>query len=132
MNGSKFDLLTLWSGPLSATYFHKRSHKSSRKIKVGDIWHQTGIIMVHVRGTLSPHVRRLPIKSMWRRPKIRVLWPTPRRMLTDSRMRQSVSRVVMRRSNFYTRWGGKETLISIYSKKQEGEGADRRSPGHIH
>lgn len=80
--------------------FHKWSHKSSRKIKVGDIWHQAGIIMVYVRGALSPHVRRLPIKSMWRRPKIRVLWPTPRRMLTNSRMRQSMPRMMMRWSNF--------------------------------
>lgn len=93
-------------GPISSTYFYKRSHQSSRKIKVGNVWHQTGIIMVHVRGALSPHVRRLPVKSMWGRPEIRVLWPSPGRMLADSRMRQSVTRVMMRRSNFCTEWEG--------------------------
>lgn len=82
------------------TYFDKWSHQPSRKIEVGNVGHQTGIIVVHVRGPLAPHVRGLPVKSVWRRPKIRVLWPSPGRMLADSRMRQSVTRMMMRRSNF--------------------------------
>ncbi|KAI1230586.1 hypothetical protein IHE44_0010053 [Lamprotornis superbus] len=42
--------------PIATTYFDKWSHQSSRKIKVGNIWHQTGIIVVHVRRPLAPHV----------------------------------------------------------------------------
>lgn len=80
--------------------FDKWSHQASRKIEVGNIWHQAGIIVVHVRGPLAPHVRGLPVKSMWGRPKIRVLWPSPGWMLADTRMRQSVTRMMMRRSNF--------------------------------
>lgn len=80
--------------------FDKWSHQASRKIKVRNIWHQAGIIVVHVRGPLAPHVRGLPVKSMWGRPKIRVLWPSPGRMFADTRMRQSVTRMMMRRSNF--------------------------------
>lgn len=56
--------------------------------------------MVHVRRPLAPHVRGLPVKSVRWRPKIRVLWPSPGRMLADARMRQSVTRMMMRRSNF--------------------------------
>lgn len=98
--------ISIESGPIPSTYFYKRGHQSSRKIEVGNIWHQAGIVVVHVRGALSPHVRRLPIKSMWGRPKIRVLRPPPGRMLADSRMRQPVPRVVMRRSDFCTEWEG--------------------------
>lgn len=94
------DLLTPPVNPIASTYFDKWSHQSCRKVEVGNIWHQTGIIVVHVRGPLAPHVRGLPVKSMWGRPKIRVLWPSPGRMLADSRMRQSVTRMMMRRSNF--------------------------------
>lgn len=80
--------------------FHERSHQSGRKIKVGNVWHQAGVIVIHVRGPLAPHVGGLPVKSVRGRPKIRVLWPSPGRMLADSRMRQSVTRVMVRRSNF--------------------------------
>lgn len=80
--------------------FYKWSHQSSRKIKVGNIWHQTGIVVVHVRGALAPHVRRLPVKAMRGRPEIRVLRPSPGRVLADARMRQSVPRMMMRRSDF--------------------------------
>lgn len=90
--------------------FDKWSHQASRKIKVRNIWHQAGIIVVHVRGPLAPHVRGLPVKSMWGRPKIRVLWPSPGRMFADTRMRQSVTRMMMRRSNF-CRVGGLKCFI---------------------
>lgn len=72
--------------------------------------------MVHVRGPLSPHVRRLPVKSMRGRPEIWVLWPPPGRMLADSRMRQSMTRVVMRRSNF-CRVGGLKHFIQLQRKE---------------
>lgn len=72
--------------------------------------------MVHMRGPLSPHVRRLPVKSMRGRPEIRVLWPSPGRMLADSRMRQSVTRVMMRRSDF-CRVEGLKHFISLWRKE---------------
>lgn len=78
----------------------KWSHQPGGKIKVRNVWHQAGIVVVHVGRPLAPHVRGLPVKSVGGRPKIGVLWPSPGRMLADSRMRQSVTRMMMRRSNF--------------------------------
>lgn len=56
-----------------------------------------------MRRPLPAHVRWLSIKAMGRRSKVRMLWPTPRRVLTYSRMWHAVPRMVVRWSNFWKR-----------------------------
>lgn len=55
--------------------------------------------MVDVRWALSPHVGRLAIEAVGRRAKVRVLGPSPRRVLIDPRVWHAVARVVMRGSH---------------------------------
>lgn len=56
--------------------------------------------MVDVRRALSPHVRGLPVEAVGRRAEVRVLGPTPRRVLVDPRVRHAVAGVVVRGSHF--------------------------------
>lgn len=57
--------------------------------------------MVNVRWPLPAHVRWLSVEAMGRRSKVRMLWPTPRRVFTYTRMWHAVPRVMVRRSNFW-------------------------------
>lgn len=90
------DVLGVQGLVLMVFQFHKWRHEAGREVKVGDVWHQAGIIVVDVWGALPAHVRRLPIKSMWRRPEVWVLRPSPGRVLADSRVWHTMPRVVMR------------------------------------
>lgn len=55
--------------------------------------------MVDVRWALSPHVGGLAIEAVGRRAKVRVLGPSPRRVLIDPRVWHAVARMVMRGSH---------------------------------
>lgn len=55
--------------------------------------------MVDVGRALPPHVGGLPIEAVGRRAEVRVLGPTPGRVLVDPRMRHAVARVVVRGSH---------------------------------
>lgn len=79
---------------------HEGGHQPSRQIEVGHVGDQTGVIMVDVGRTLSPHVGGLPIEAVGRRAKVRVLGTPPGRVLIDPRMWHAVSRVVVRGSHF--------------------------------
>lgn len=55
--------------------------------------------MVDVRWALSPHVGGLAVEAVGRRTKVRVLGPSPGRVLIDARVRHAVAGVVMRGSH---------------------------------
>lgn len=79
---------------------HEGGHEPSREVEVGHVGDQAGVVMVDVRRALSPHVRGLPVEAVGWRAEVRVLGPTPRRMLVDPRVRHAVAGVVVRGSHF--------------------------------
>lgn len=55
--------------------------------------------MVDVGRALSSHVGGLAVEAVGRRAEVRVLRPTPGRVLVDPRVRHAVARVVVRGSH---------------------------------
>lgn len=98
-------------------YLHEGGHEPSREIEVGHVGDQAGVIMVDVRRALSPHVGGLPIEAVGWRAEVRVLGPTPRRVLVDRRVRHAVARVVVRGSHFCRT----ETALRPAGKSRAGQ-----------
>lgn len=98
--GRKADVFRVQRLVLVVFQLHKGGHEPSRKIKVGHVGDQTGVIVVDVGRALSPHVWGLPIEAMGRRAEVRVLWAPPGRVFIDPRMWHAVARVVVRGSHF--------------------------------
>lgn len=98
-------------------YLHEGSHQSSREVEVRHVGDQAGVVMVDVRRALSPHVRGLPVEAVGRRAEVRVLGPTPRRVLVDPRVRHAVAGVVVRGSHFCKT----ETALRPAGKSRAGQ-----------
>lgn len=91
------------SRPDLHAHFHKRGHEAGGQVKVGNVGHQTGVILVHMRGILSSHLVWLAIKAMWWRPKVWVLVTTPWRMFTHSWGRNPLVWMVVGWTYFFKR-----------------------------
>lgn len=75
------------------------SHQSCWEIKIRNVWNEAWVIMVDMWGSLSTHVRRLPIETMWRRAKFLVLGTSPWRMFVHVWVWHPVALVMVRRSH---------------------------------
>ena len=105
-----------WRSALQC-YRHEGGHEPSREVEVGHVGDQAGVVMVDVRRALSPHVRGLPVEAVGRRAEVRVLGPTPRWVLVDSRVRHAVAGVVVRGSHFCRT----ETALRPAGKSRAGQ-----------
>lgn len=126
--------LTGWHGGREADVFgvqrlvlmvlqlHEGGHQPCGEIEVGHVGDQARIIMVDVRWALPSHVGGLPIEAVGGRAKVRMLGPSPGRVLIDPRVRHAVTRVVVRRSHVCkTKWNlGLGTLTTEHDSPGKG------------